>query len=53
MKMETKLTSRMLCFFKKLDNRQSPKHEIMSVNISSVLFSLSFTHDDLVMQALV
>ena len=51
--METKLTSRMLCFFKKLDNRQSPKHEIMSVNISSVLFSLSFTHDDLVMQALV
>jgi len=53
MKMETELTSGTLCFFKNLDNIQSPQNEIMSVNISSALFSLSFTHDDLVMQALV
>ena len=53
MKMETELASGTLCFFKNLDNRQSPQNEIMSVNISSALFSLSFTHDDLVMQALV
>jgi hypothetical protein len=51
MKMETELAS--LCFFKKLDNRQSPKNEIMSVNNTSALFSLSFTHYNLVMQALV
>lgn len=53
MKMEIELAPGILCFFKKLDNRHSPKNEILSVNIISALFSLSFTHYNLAMQALV
>jgi hypothetical protein len=41
------------CYFKKLDDGQSPKKKTLSVNFSHAMFSLLSTHDNLVMQALV
>jgi len=53
MKMTTELHSEMLYFFKKSDDgHKVPKKKTVSVNFSHALFSLFFTHDDLVMQAL-
>jgi len=53
LKTETELASERPCFFKKVENGQSPKKRRLSVAFSHALFSLLFTNDDLVMQALV
>jgi hypothetical protein len=41
-----------MCFFKKLDDGQSPKKEDVSVNFSHALFRVLSTHDNLSMQTL-
>jgi hypothetical protein len=47
------MQSEMSYFFKKSDNgHKVPKKKSVSVNFTHALFSLLFTHDDLVMQAL-
>ena len=52
LKTGTELASERSFFFKKLDNRQSPK-KIVSVTFSRAVFSLLFTHDGLASLVLV
>lgn len=52
MKMTTELHSEMYFYKKSDDGHKVPKKKPVSVNFSCALFSLLFTHDDLVMQAL-
>ena len=51
--METELAPKMLCIKKLANGQRVQKKKIVAVKFSNAVFSLLFTHDDLVMQALV